>query len=933
MPATPHYRVTLASPAAVSGPRRTESSPALMSRRASGRRRHKFPLALDTETLSPGATSAAATTAKNVDLQLTLEDFVKDSHLHSIFLQYLSTNDKKGFARLLFLVSVEEFKKLIGTSSPEPDSELATPSGVDSDGEEENDHRYQRRMYASKIISKFMSQDSFLDIASENLKILNKSVWSFGSFLRNDLMMCTALSSKVDLFDDAEVAVRKALQPSFEEFMLTKEYQELVMNARISYALIAGDQAQLFDSLTPSFRTRSEPSHTPAASPLRPPQSHLTLERVLSNRRLCSVFWVFLFKERVHQQLSMWMEFRYQLLPVLESFINAANAELEAERQQLDEEIIDDVIPIAQPGEFIEQILMLATKVCDKFLAMDASCLVSFLSEADQEFLYEFERHATNCVDVGSFALVDAETMLRTIQKIMSAIEYNLQVNDFVRFMGSDSFRSLVSSYQSRLLSPSSQSHRSYPHEDAITMSASSDCSVTTLQELFQCMNVPSHQPQRDRSKKFGLKELFQSQLRGESQRSTLISSILSFRLDGTNKDEPVIIKDFLHTLANTSDMRHHHALPDHVESFFCPSGAKVIRARTRPKSTLFHMTIGNADKAFYGACLTRYVPQDDDSQLGPLELVLRETEGLEVYIPVGLCIVSRFPILDTLKKRLNKLHVEMQNDHGYLNDAHWKPSAEQLEELLSPFDFSTVVNGSFAKLEQHVDFSMEELFGCLSIDNVLSLVNCMMLERQIVLVSSRYSVLTCVGETLKSLIAPLEWSHVFAPILPKSMLEVLQCPTPYLFGVHSSYRKELTEMLSREGSCEHIVVVDLDANSLSSSIRPHMPEHVRGPLKTSLEQLLKPRVYFSDHVPMRQPASPTPRRFPQTRVRECFQTAISQLLQPFEEFRFVLSDDFDLVVVFDRIEFLRRVPLEELLFYRSFLETQVFSHQIASVA
>jgi hypothetical protein len=37
------------------------------------------------------------------DVQLSLDDFVKDSHLHSIFLQYLSANDKKDFARLLFL--------------------------------------------------------------------------------------------------------------------------------------------------------------------------------------------------------------------------------------------------------------------------------------------------------------------------------------------------------------------------------------------------------------------------------------------------------------------------------------------------------------------------------------------------------------------------------------------------------------------------------------------------------------------------------------------------------------------------------------------------------------------------------------------------------------------------------------------------------------
>lgn len=35
--------------------------------------------------------------------QLALEDVVRDAHMQSIFLQYLSSHDKKGFARLLFL--------------------------------------------------------------------------------------------------------------------------------------------------------------------------------------------------------------------------------------------------------------------------------------------------------------------------------------------------------------------------------------------------------------------------------------------------------------------------------------------------------------------------------------------------------------------------------------------------------------------------------------------------------------------------------------------------------------------------------------------------------------------------------------------------------------------------------------------------------------
>eukprot|EP00644_Phytophthora_capsici_P009707 jgi/Phyca11/508513/fgenesh2_kg.PHYCAscaffold_35_\ len=174
-------------------------------------------------------------------------------------------------------------------------------------------------------------------------------------------------------------------------------------------------------------------------------------------------------------------------------------------------------------------------------------------------------------------------------------------------------------------------------------------------------------------------------------------------------------------------------------------------------------MTIGNSDRAFYGACLTRYVPLNDSSKLGPLEQVLQETEGLEVYIPAGLSIISRYPILDTLKQRLDSLHAAMHDDEAYLSDVNWLPSAAQMAELLSPFDFAA-----------------------------------------------------------------------------------------------------------------------------ATATQGH--------------------------------------------VRACFREAMATLLRTVEEFRFVLSDDFDYVVVFDRIAFLRRLPSREQSFYRSFLETQVFSHEIASV-
>ncbi|POM71843.1 Hypothetical protein PHPALM_11536 [Phytophthora palmivora] len=810
---------------------------------------------------------------------VTLDAVVADPHLHALYLQHLSTVDKKSFARLLFLVSVEEFKKVFADKQ--------------SDEGPETDAQAHRRQYASKIIAKFMGPDAFLNIASENLRILNKSVGSFGKLLRNDLMLYSGLAAKTDLFQDAEVAVKKALQPSFKQFAATPEFAALVASSRLTYVENEESSEEEEDQSPGSVESLASSS----VRRHRTATTFLTLERVLGNRRLCSVFWVFLFKERTHEQLSLWMDFRYQLLPVLEDFIHAIQVDSdEDDKQENDHQSESEV---QQPGELIEQLLVIGSRIATKYLTVSASTRVAFVGEAEQALLRDYE-----------------------LQRIQAVIEADLKVNHFVRFMGSESFKSLVASYQSRLLSPSGSSIAVTSASCDDGSSTVSNSSMTTLQELFQC------------------------QLRGEPQSKSLISSVLSFRLDVNDRSRPEIVKEVLHTLADpnnpsdtSSDLYHHHAIPDHVEAFFRPSGADVVRSTTRPDPSLFHMTIGNAEKAFYGACLTRYVPLNDSSKLGPLEQVLQETEGLEVYVPAGICVISRYPILDTLKQRLDSLHAAMQDDEAYLSDANWLPSAAQMAGLLCPFDFAAATAShddvtSLSALDKYVDFSMEELFSCLSVEHVVSLVTCMLLERQIVLVSSRYSVLTSVGETLKSLIAPLEWSHVFTPILPKSMLECLQCPTPYLFGVHSSYRVELREMLEREGCGEGIVVVDLDSDTMSSPGRSHLPQSIRGPLSSHLLQLLKPKVFFSDFVPMfsNKTDNSLVRNFPQAHVRKCFREAVATLLRTVEEFRFVLSDDFDYVVVFDRIAFLRRLPPHEQSFYRSFLETQVFSHEIASV-
>ena len=59
-------------------------------------------------------------------------------------------------------------------------------------------------------------------------------------------------------------------------------------------------------------------------------------------------------------------------------------------------------------------------------------------------------------------------------------------------------------------------------------------------------------------------------------------------------------------------------------------------------------------------------------------------------------------------------------------------------------------------------------------------------------------------------LLCPLSWSHVFVPVLPHTLIDTVQCPTPFLMGIHSS---EYTDDLPIVGD---MCVCNLDTSTIS---------------------------------------------------------------------------------------------------------------------
>ncbi|GCB85000.1 hypothetical protein scyTo_0025694, partial [Scyliorhinus torazame] len=93
-------------------------------------------------------------------------------------------------------------------------------------------------------------------------------------------------------------------------------------------------------------------------------------------------------------------------------------------------------------------------------------------------------------------------------------------------------------------------------------------------------------------------------------------------------------------------------------------------------------------------------------------------------------------------------------------------------------------------------------------ISNVLELFCAALTEHKILFLSSSYQRLTEACRALLALMFPLKYSFTYIPILPAQLLEVLSSPTPFIIGIHSSFRAEMQDLLD-------VIVADLDGGTV----------------------------------------------------------------------------------------------------------------------
>ncbi|KAL8799361.1 MAG: hypothetical protein Q9223_007634 [Gallowayella weberi] len=258
------------------------------------------------------------------------------------------------------------------------------------------------------------------------------------------------------------------------------------------------------------------------------------------------------------------------------------------------------------------------------------------------------------------------------------------------------------------------------------------------------------------------------------------------------------------------------------------PHDVEICTGRTQPHC-LHHSFVLQQDSShtFYGIAL-RVWSRADEKRAETIRDLRRRTESdfydsaEETYwIPYCLSFLSRYPLYDLLGDYLRGMWI------------HWNKAtnlfhAEEVSRILSfPAprlnDLVRIDMKDYALCYQFPssptgfqNFAMWPLFTCLSIPNIVGVIEAAVsATRRIIFVSHYPAMLTLASETIRTCVRVYEWSGLYVPVVhARHATELVQEPGPYMLGITTECRTLFT-------APSDALVIDLDRNFVLTSSPP----------------------------------------------------------------------------------------------------------------
>ncbi|KAG1710870.1 hypothetical protein DVH05_013593 [Phytophthora capsici] len=695
----------------------------------------------------------------------------------------------------------------------------------------------------------------------------------------------------------------------------------------------------------------------------------ICLEDILMNHRFANFFWIFLFPHNYHREIALWLDVEYEFKPAFRVYMSLLKSSGGSRATSSSSTTSN------QRRERIEQAAYrcrrLLKYISQKYYAGDAEMQTLSRTLVTSCSRLQAEQDAI----LTKFSLIHLELYHRFLTSRAYA-EFAL----YPKLSPEDEKDSIDDSMR---LSALLLSYGLRAHHWAGGSSSSSSPNGSTSSSSASSRDAEATAPKKKTLDSLRTARSFEA-----------ISGVLTFEAvsvpmtaeDAEAADEssgvfddPIELQVVQHPLPHDPAP---HIVDKSVENFLVPWSSDpkhvVLTAPSCPAPLAFNFRMGDSSAGasaaeLFAACVVLYKPAPPLSRRA-LESSRIDSAGGCRWVPYGVCVLSKFPMVDLLRERLAEAYefiLELETiaaaaaangdvkgalhkaEHGFQLDKkvlakltrsvskehisqYHQPSPLPESPLLEASGLTPKATAaSLLAALPRLDHSVRLVFDTLDVSTVLLVFTAALLENRILLVSSYVSVLMKVGESLRALMHPLSWPHVYLPVLPRRMLQYLECPTPFIFGAEKQALDDAQRQLIEEGgddlfagAGEELLVVDLDKGAvLRGEVPCSLPDSVRFDLRDALYECLKPNVSRSDHVFAHHFPS-KPLVFPEVAVRGLFLRAVNKLIGDFGYHRYVWTDEFarKRTVFFDEASYLAASTPEMREFRTQFIATQAFS-------
>ncbi|XP_068694496.1 DENN domain-containing protein 3-like [Montipora foliosa] len=383
------------------------------------------------------------------------------------------------------------------------------------------------------------------------------------------------------------------------------------------------------------------------------------------------------------------------------------------------------------------------------------------------------------------------------------------------------------------------------------------------------------------------------------------------------------------------------------------PDGAYVSKKREPVSCHSLILTDieGNRTYCMAMTFFRGFIYKEDEGCRGKYELFYMDEKGDEkalqgsslavCFIPTCCCLISKWPYFNLMKDCLSCLLPQVITSDARSFGLALMRFVSQLAMVPVPPPGSLGIEFELCGVRhlvrpaenpetRVVDIELHYPFLYFSLDDILLLIGCILTQQRIVFLSASYSLLTPIIESFFTFIQPFSWSWTYVPILPSTLLDLVEAPGAFIMGCHAQHKNQIKSVVTQMDEFSSIVIADIDEGQVTlhqDAKIPRLPAYATDLFKFRMknakvhfDRVLVQRQTFFNLEELRQEREKFVRNFRQVVLA----STLEMMLRMFSDLRTFIIQQEDLF--FDMEKFIASKPCEDQDFYSEVCRSHSFS-------